>query len=69
MKRQILTRWITRIVWIAIIGYFFQTAGGMFLGIVAVLFLAYYLIRIIIATAFIVVTFFLIILILGLLIF
>lgn len=69
MKRQIVTRWITRIVWIMIIGYFLQTEGGMVLGFAVVLFLVYYLIRMAIAIACMVVTFFFIILILGLIIF
>lgn len=69
MKRQIVTRWITRIVWIVIIGYFLQTEGGMILGFAVVLFLVYYLIRMAIAIACMVVTFFFIILILGLIIF
>lgn len=69
MKRQIVTRWITRIVWIVIIGYFLQTEGGMVLGFAVVLFLVYYLIRMAIAIACMVVTFFFIILILGLIIF
>lgn len=69
MKRQIVTRWITHIVWIVIIGYFLQTEGGMVLGFAVVLFLVYYLIRMAIAIACMVVTFFFIILILGLIIF
>lgn len=69
MKRQIVTRWITRIVWIVIIGYFLQTEGGMVLGFAVVLFLVYYLIRMAIAIACMVVIFFFIILILGLIIF
>lgn len=69
MKRQIVTQWIPRIVWIVIIGYFLQTEGGMVLGFAVVLFLVYYLIRMAIAIACMVVTFFFIILILGLIIF
>ena len=69
MIRQILTRWITRIIWIVIIGYFLQTTGGMVLGIAMVLFLIYYLIRVVMAIAYVVATFFFIILILGLIIF
>lgn len=69
MKRQIVTRWITRIVWIVIIGYFLSTTSGMVLGIAVVLFLVYYLIRIFIVVACMVATFFFIILILGLIIF
>ena len=69
MKRQILTRWATRIIWIVIIGYFLQTTGGMVLGISVVLFLMYYFIRMVIAMACIAATFFFIILILGLIIF
>lgn len=69
MKQQILARWITRIIWIVIIGYFLQTTGGMVFGIVIVLFLAYYLIRMVIAITCVVATFLFIILILGLIIF